>query len=189
MLLWLLSWVQAFGAGMKKYSLECYSQLCYGYGARGPANNISVNYRWLMPAVYIPLLQAIGAIHLNPALALAPIPVSSLPVVYRSLRGSEQVTPAEQEEVSSSVILGGLGVGGAMCVQSSRLHKLLQCATRVLCLCGLLWILPASVMTGPCLLHHGIACSGRLAFIRHQHVFHDGMALYCRCCASAVAAR
>lgn len=55
----------------------------------------------LSPTLYI--LQALGSIHLNPALALAPIPVSSLPVVYRSLRGSDQVTPAEQEEVRRAV--------------------------------------------------------------------------------------
>jgi hypothetical protein len=49
--------------------------------------------------------QAIGSIHLNPALALAPIPVTSLPVLYKSLRGSEQVTPAEQEEVRGWVCM------------------------------------------------------------------------------------
>lgn len=49
--------------------------------------------------VCVALPQALGSIHLNPATALAPIPVSSLPVLYKSLRGSEQVTPAEQEEV------------------------------------------------------------------------------------------
>lgn len=53
------------------------------------------------------LHQALGSIHLNPATALAPIPVSSLPVLYRSLRGSEQVTPAEQEEVRGLRDTGG----------------------------------------------------------------------------------
>jgi hypothetical protein len=53
--------------------------------------------------------QAIGSIHLNPALALAPIPVTSLPVLYKSLRGSEQVTPAEQEEVRVGCACGWRG--------------------------------------------------------------------------------
>lgn len=43
--------------------------------------------------------QALSSIHTNPATALAAVPVAAVPVVYKSVRGSEQVTPAEQEEV------------------------------------------------------------------------------------------
>lgn len=48
------------------------------------------------------LKQALANIHNSPATALAAIPVAAVPVLYRSVRGSEQVTPAEQEEVGMS---------------------------------------------------------------------------------------
>jgi len=53
----------------------------------------------LLLALYCHLLQALSSIHTNPAAALAAVPVAAVPVLYRSVRGSEEVTPAEQEEV------------------------------------------------------------------------------------------
>jgi hypothetical protein len=44
-------------------------------------------------------LQALANIHSNPATALAAVPVAAMPVLYRSVRGGVEVTPAEQEEV------------------------------------------------------------------------------------------
>lgn len=64
--------------------------------------NACVCAGWCRAMLCFCVQQAIGSIHLNPATALAPIPVTSLPVLYKSLRGSEQVTPAEQEEVSKT---------------------------------------------------------------------------------------
>ncbi|WIA11258.1 hypothetical protein OEZ85_011384 [Tetradesmus obliquus] len=45
------------------------------------------------------LKQALSNIHSNPATALAAVPVAAMPVLYRSVRGGVEVTPAEQEEV------------------------------------------------------------------------------------------
>ncbi|KAF6255732.1 inositol hexakisphosphate-domain-containing protein [Scenedesmus sp. NREL 46B-D3] len=45
------------------------------------------------------LKQALSSIHSNPATALAAVPVAAMPVLYRSVRGGVEVTPAEQEEV------------------------------------------------------------------------------------------
>eukprot|EP00878_Enallax_costatus_P006221 GHUV01006524.1.p1 GENE.GHUV01006524.1~~GHUV01006524.1.p1 ORF type:complete len:1656 (+),score=579.22 GHUV01006524.1:267-5234(+) len=45
------------------------------------------------------LQQALANIHNSPATALAAVPVAAVPVLYRSVRGSEEVTPTQQDEV------------------------------------------------------------------------------------------